>query len=383
MTNKGKVLIVGPGWPLRGGLATYDERLCQEFIDQGYSCEILSFKLQYPSFLFPGKTQYSDSPAPKGLIIHPAVNSINPINWIRVGFAFAKRDYSLVVFRYWMSFMGPAYGTLARIFNRHGIPCLAITDNIVPHEKKFFDKPFTSFFLSPIKGFLSMSEEVLSQVRALQPHKPSTYVPHPMYDMFGPALRKDEAKRQLGLNPETNYLLFFGFIRKYKGLELLLESLALCNWRELNIKLIVAGEFYEEAEPYLKKIEDLKLKEAVLLHTDFIPNERVSLYFSASDLVIQTYLTATQSGVTQIAYFYEKPMLVTRVGGLAELVPHNSAGLVCEKDKNQIASEITRFFSEDLASKLISGIKENRKRFTWNHLLNQLIDLSKQSISAQ
>lgn len=381
MTKKGKVLIVGPGWPLRGGLATFDERLCREFQEQGYGCEILSFSLQYPSLLFPGKTQYSESPAPEGVTIHADLNSINPINWIQVGMKFRKNGYNLVVFRYWMSFMGPAYGTLARIFTQAGITCLAITDNIVPHEKKFFDKPFTSYFLRPIQGYLTMSEEVLGQIRALQPLKPSTYVPHPMYDMFGPAVEKQKAIQELGLNAGYRYLLFFGFIRKYKGLELLLESLAQSNWKALKLKLIIAGEFYEDSKPYLQKIKDLGLEEAVVLNTDFIPNERVSYFFSASELVIQTYLSATQSGVTQIAYYYEKPMLVTRVGGLAELVPHNVAGLVCGVNAQEIASEINRFFTENLENILLSGIRENKKRFTWQYLCGELIGLGKSNSS--
>jgi glycosyltransferase involved in cell wall biosynthesis len=373
---KKRVLIVGPAWPLRGGLATYDERLCREFIDLGYECEILSFSLQYPSFLFPGKTQFSDDPKPVDIQVFSEINSINPLNWILIGLKFSKRNYDFVIFRYWMSFMGPAFGTIARLLKRNSkTRILAITDNIVPHEKKFFDKPFTKYFLNSIDGFLSMSKEVFGQVEILQPNKPRTYVPHPMYDMFGESISKDIAVFKLGLDPQFKYCLFFGFIRKYKGLSLLLESFAKINRTKHKLKLIIAGEFYEDSAPYLQQIKDLGLENDIILRTDFIPNEMVGTYFCASSLVAQTYISATQSGVTQIAYYYNKPMLVTNVGGLAELVPDGKAGMVCEVDSDEIAFRWNNYFEKELEHQMSEAILEEKKRFTWSYLANQLVSL--------
>lgn len=373
--NKKKILIVGPAYPLRGGLATYNERLCREFINQGHTCEILSFSLQYPSLLFPGKTQLSSDPAPEGIVIHSEINSINPLNWLACGRKFGAQKYDLVIFRYWMSFMAPAFGTLARAFKKSGAHVVAITDNIVPHEKRFFDKAFTAYFLNACDAFLSMSKEVQQQAMALQPNKKVAYVAHPMYDMFGPPIAKSEAKEKLGLDSNTNYLLFFGFIRKYKGLGLLLESFAKVDRKKFNLKLVIAGEFYEDAAPYLAQIKELELENDLVLKTDFIPNSEVSKYFSASDMVIQTYLSATQSGVTQIAYFYDKPMLVTNVGGLAELVPANTVGYVCQQNADEIALAISDYYLNQRENQFVKGVASEKVKFTWQYLTEQLFSI--------
>ncbi|MDZ4667944.1 MAG: glycosyltransferase [bacterium] len=370
--RKKKILIVGPAYPLRGGLATYDERLCREFLAMGHNCEILSFSLQYPKILFPGKTQFSSDPKPQDLVIHSEVNSVNPFNWLAVGNKYAKGKYDLVIFRYWMSFMAPAFGTIARALRKSGARVIAITDNIVPHEKRFFDTAFTNYFLNSCDGFLSMSKEVQQQAQALQPNKKVAYVAHPMYDMFGLAIDKKAAKEKLGLDADTHYLLFFGFIRKYKGLNLLLNSFALLDRQKLKVKLIVAGEFYEPSEPYLAQIKSLGLEQDVVLKTDFIPNPEVASYFSAADMVVQTYISATQSGVTQIAYYYNKPMLVTDVGGLAELVPNGKVGYVCEQDSRQIAGSIQAFYEHKLESQFAAGVAQEKAKFTWSYLVEQL-----------
>ncbi len=373
--SKKKILIVGPAYPLRGGLATYDERLCRAFQELGHSCEILSFSLQYPSLLFPGKTQFSTDAAPTDIVVHSDINSINPLNWMQVANKYAKQKYDLVIFRYWMSFMAPSFGTIARALRKSGARVIAITDNIVPHEKRFFFFFFTNYFLNSCDGFFCMSREVQKQAQALQPNKKVAYVAHPMYDMFGSAQDKKLAKEKLGLDADTHYLLFFGFIRKYKGLNLLLNSFAKVDRRGLKVKLIVAGEFYEASEPYLAQIKELGLEEDVVLKTDFIPNSEVASYFSASDMVVQTYLSATQSGVTQIAYYYNKPMLVTDVGGLAELVPAGKVGYVCQQDEQEIANSIQDFYTAQRESTFARGVEEEKAKFTWEYLTQQLFSI--------
>jgi glycosyltransferase involved in cell wall biosynthesis len=375
MTKK-KILIIGPAWPLRGGLATYNERLCKSFTELGHECEIVSFSLQYPSFLFPGKTQLSDDPKPNNIKIHSLINSINPFNWLKAGIFLKNQNYDLVIFRYWMSFMAPAFGTISRLIKSNNYSkVITIADNIIPHEQQFFDRAFTQYFVDSNDGFLAMSKEVYGQIDLFSLGKPKKYVPHPMYDMFGPLIGKQEAKEKLGLDEQYDYLLFFGFIRKYKGLALLLKSFALLKNSHPNLKLIIAGEFYEDSEPYLTLIKNLGIENQVVLRTDFIPNNEVGIYFSAADLVVQTYLTATQSGVTQIAYYYNKPMLVTNVGGLSELIPHQKVGYVVEKEENEIAEAISNFYSQAKEKEFVANIEIEKQKFTWKNLCEQLLSI--------
>lgn len=368
-----RVVIVGPAYPLRGGLSTYNERLCKGFNDQGDQCSILSFSLQYPNFLFPGKTQFSTDPAPADTDIDTAINSVNPFNWIKVGLKYKKLAPDVMVFRYWMPFMAPALGTIARIVKRNGkTRMVAIADNIYPHEKHFYDKPATNYFVNSIDGFVTMSQSVLKDLQNLAPQKPSMYIPHPMYDNFGEGMEKTEAKKAIGLDPNVNYLLFFGFIRQYKGLDLLLQSFAKSGLQHKNVKLLIAGEYYEDATPYKALIQSLNLSDSVVERNDFIPNSEVSTYFSASDMVVQTYHSATQSGVTQIAYHFNKPMLVTNVGGLAETVPHGEVGYVCEKTSESISEALIDFYENRREQAYSVNAGEYKKRFNWAHIMNGL-----------
>jgi D-inositol-3-phosphate glycosyltransferase len=370
-TKPKSIVIVGPAWPLRGGLSEYDEILCKAFSDMGYDASILSFSLQYPSILFPGKTQFSSDPAPENTKIDTRINSINPLNWISTGNSYKKLAPDIMIFRYWMPFMAPCLGTIARLARKNGkTKMVSIADNIYPHEKHFYDKACTNYFVNSMDGFITMSLSVLADLKQLVPDKPSKYVPHPVYDNFGAIIPKDEAKRQLGLDPDCKYLLFFGFIRPYKGLDLLLKSFAKSGLKDQKVKLIIAGEYYEDSTPYKNLIMELDLSDAVLEHNDFIPNPDVSKYFSACDMVVQTYHSATQSGVTQIAYHFNKPMLVTNVGGLAETVPNGEVGYVTEKDENVISEALKDFYAnnrEEMFSKNASVFKQN---FRWEHIIN-------------
>ena len=364
-----KIVIVGPAWPLRGGLSTYNERLCLQFQNEGHEASILSFKLQYPSILFPGKTQLSSDPATENITIDTAMNSINPFNWIRVGLKYKKMAPDIMVFRYWMPFMAPCLGTIARIASSNKkTKVVAIADNIYPHEKHFYDNICTNYFVKSMHGFITMSQSVLADLKKLVPQKPSQYIPHPMYDNFGASIEKQTAKKQIGLDPQFNYLLFFGFIRHYKGLDILLKAFADTRLRQLNVKLLIAGEYYEDSSPYKQLIKELKLEDWVVEHNDFIPNPMVSAYFSASDMVVQTYHSATQSGVTQIAYHFNKPMLVTNVGGLAETVPHGEVGYVTEKDEKAIADALVDFYTNQKEGSFSKNAAEFKKHFSWEKI---------------
>ncbi|MDA8930789.1 glycosyltransferase [Bacteroidia bacterium] len=374
--KKKHIVIIGPAYPLRGGLATYNQLLAIKLQDQGHQVRIVTFSLQYPSILFPGKTQYSTDPKPEHLDIEVSLNSVNPLNWVRLGRKLKKEKPDLIIFRYWMPFMGPCLGTLGRIVskNKH-TKVIAIADNIIPHEQRFFDSAFTRYFVGGCDGFVTMSESVLSDLKQFTTTKPAAYNPHPMYESFGPQLEKADARKKLGLQEDGKYLLFFGFIRKYKGLDILLRAFADKRIQEAGIKLIIAGEYYDKPDDYQAIIKECNLENALVQANDFIPDSEVSTYFSAADMVVQTYKTATQSGVTQIAYYYHNPMLVTDVGGLAELVPHNKVGYVTSPDINEIADAILDFYSNSRETAFIENIKTERLRFTWDSMIAKLFEV--------
>lgn len=367
-----KVVIVGPGHPYRGGLATFNERLAVEF-NLHHQAEICTFKLQYPGFLFPGTSQYTNEAAPKNIKIIRSLNSINPFNWIIQGLKYKKSKPDLIVFRYWMPFFGPCFGLFARIVksNKH-TKIVAITDNIIPHEKRFFDSAFTSYFLKCLDGAICMSSSVLNDLQSFHFSKFSIVNPHPLYDNFGPLLDKTEARKALNIPVEENIILFFGFIRKYKGLDILLEALKILKDKGNKVKLLIAGEFYEDRKFYDDIIEKNNLINALYLHTDFIPNERVSTYFSACDLVVQPYKDATQSGVSQVAYQFEKPMVVTNVGSLAEFIPNKKVGYVVEPNSIEVAKAVEDFFALDNGNYFLSEIQKQKQIFSWAQLVKNL-----------
>ncbi|MFT5156533.1 MAG: D-inositol-3-phosphate glycosyltransferase [Bacteroidia bacterium] len=378
LKNSKSILIIGPSWPLRGGgISTFNQVLAQRLMDEGHTVKILTFKLQYPSFLFPGKSQWSDEEKPADLDITVGLNSINPFNWLIQGFKFRKNKYDLVIMRYWLPFMGPCLGTVARLIKwRSNTRVVAITDNVIPHEKRFGDALFTKYFVGSCDGFVAMSRAVLKDLEGFDGYKPKKFNPHPMYDNFGKAISKEEALAKLDLDPSLNYMLFFGFIRKYKGLKLLLESLIHLDLEAMKLKLIIAGEFYDQREEYDAFIQEHQLEKHLVRVHNFIPDAEVGTYFCASDLVVQTYLHATQSGVTQIAYFYNKPMLVTDVGGLAELVPHQKTGYVCAVDAKDVAASIQDFYSNKREAAMIENITIERLRFSWSGLIESLWEVS-------
>ena len=374
--TRAKIVIVGPAHPLRGGLATYNERLAREF-QKTSDVTLLTFSLQYPSFLFPGESQYTNDPKPDDLSIDVALNSINPFNWIRVGLKYRKLKPDLVIFRFWMPFFGPCFGVFGRLVkgNKHS-KLVAITDNIIPHEPRFIDRPFTQFFLHMLDGAVAMSRKVLEDLQLKFPQTAaagnSSYHPHPLYDNFGAKVLRGEACERLGLDPQRRYILFFGFIRKYKGLDWLIEAFGMVAEELKDVDLLIAGEFYEDSAPYLELVEGSGLKDRIHLHTHFIPNGAVADYFSVADLVAQPYKSATQSGVSQIAYHFEVPMLITNVGGLAELVPHGEAGWVCEPYVESIAFGLFSVFQEGYLGGIQEKLPELKKQFSWASMVLSL-----------
>ena len=364
------VVIIGSAHPLRGGgLATFNERLARAFLAAGREVVIYTFSLQYPSFLFPGTTQYSEEPAPEGLDIRVRINSVNPFNWWRVGREIRRLAPSLVVVRYWLPFMGPCLGTILRVLRRGGgaVRIVCIADNIIPHECRPGDRLFTRYFIGAVDAFVTLSRSVLDDLRRFGVRRPAVCVPHPLYDNFGEALPRGEARARLGLPAEGVLLLFFGFIRPYKGLDLLFEAMADARVRAAGVRLVVAGEYYTDPAPYEAQLRRLGLGEAVILRTGFIADARVREYLCAADLVVQPYRSATQSGVTPLAYHFDRPMLVTRVGALPEMVPDGTVGLVCEPEAGSIAAGILRYLALGGAH-FEPHIQEQKRLYGWDRL---------------
>lgn len=371
-----RVVILGPAHPLRGGgMATFNERLARAFMEMGHEVSIYSFSLQYPGFLFPGKSQYTDEPPPTGINIITAVNSINPLNWRKTGKELKHLKPDLLVVRYWLPFMAPCLGTIASITkkNKH-TRVVAITDNVIPHEKRPFDKQLTKYFLKKADAFVTMSSSVEKDLLHFGVHKNRVFrCPHPLYDHFGKIADRKQARDFLKLDTDHKLVLFFGFIREYKGLDLLIKAFAEPAMRTLPVSLLVAGEFYTRAKPYLEMVEEYKLQDRVIWRTNFIPNDAVRYYFSAADLVAQPYKHATQSGVTQVAYHFDKPMVVTNVGGLPEMVTHGKAGYVVEPEPPAIAAAMVEFFSnKPITEALSNSLKQEKKRFSWKRMVETL-----------
>lgn len=367
-----KIRILGPAHPYRGGIAKFDEVLAAAFGREGHDVKIINFTLQYPSFLFPGRTQYTRMAAPEGLVIERRINSVNPLNWPVVGREIAREEPELVIPRFWMPFMGPSLGTIARTI-RHRSPntrIIALADNIVPHEHRPGDRPLTDYFLRQTDAVVYMSDEVGRDLDSFDYKGLRAMSPHPIYDTYGTPVPKAEACAALDLDPAEDYVLFFGFIRDYKGLDLLLEAWALLKaaGKTAGKKLLVGGEYYGNREKYDALIRSLGLAEDIIVHDRYIDENQVRNYFGAADLVVQPYKSATQSGVTQVAYHFGVPMIVTRVGGLPEIVPDDKVGCVVDVDPAAIAKAIGDFYEKNRAAEFRANIAVEKERFSWSAL---------------
>lgn len=373
MPDNRKVVLIGPAHPLRGGLATYNERLVREYRKGGADASVITFRLQYPSILFPGKTQYSSEPAPSDIPVRIALNSINPFNWIRIGNELKKARPDLLIVKFWIPFMAPCFGTICRIARKNGhTRVVSIVDNIIPHEKRMLDRQLAAYWVNSADVFIAMSKAVLGDLEKFDTRKPKIYCPHPLYDTFGEPVSREEAIRRLELDPAYRYLLFFGFIRDYKGLDLLLKAFADPRIRESRLKLLVAGEFYTDPEPYHDLIRESGIGERIILSNDFIPGSEVVNYFCAADLVVQPYKSATQSGVTQVAYHFDKPMVITDVGGLSEFVPDGKVGYVVKPDPAEIADAILRFYREDRAGEFSANAALEKRKYSWARMVEAI-----------
>lgn len=375
-----KIIILGTSWPYRGGLATFNERLARQFVSEGHEVELWTFRLQYPSFLFPGKTQYTSEPAPKDILIRRELNSCNPFNWIHVGRAVRKAAPDMLICCYWMSFFAPSYSTVSRLAKKNGkTKCIALVHNMIPHEPNILDKLFAPSFVRSQDAFVALSDSVVKDIDRLdKAGKPKIFYPHPIYDHYGERMAKVEACKALGLPEGKKYMLFFGLVRAYKGLDLLLDAFGLVKDQLPDLQLIIAGEFYEEEDKYRSQIASLGLNERVIIRNEFVPDGDLRKYFGASELIVQPYKTATQSGVTQVAFHFEKPMLVTNVGGLGEIVHDHKMGYACEPTSAAIAADILDYYQQDRQSAYTTYLQKQKTKYAWSKMTTAYLNILSQ-----
>lgn len=363
------IVIIGPAYPYRGGIAATNERLAQEFISSGVKVSIYTFTLQYPSFLFPGKTQFVENTKPPSFPVLRKINSVNPLNWIKVGRELKKMKPDMVIVRYWIPFLAPALGTIIRRVKKNKFTkVIALVDNFIPHEKRLGDKMLSHYFMKAVDGCVVMSHSVKADIEKIYKSKPIEYCPHPLFDHYGKIVPKAEAKKALKLNPEKNYILFFGLVRDYKGLDLLIEAVNLTKSAMVDFDVLVAGEFYSDEEKYYALMDKLGIRDRFQVYAQFIPDDLVPYFFCAADVVVQPYKDATQSGVTQVAYHFNKPMIVTNVGGLPEMVHHKKVGYVVPPNAPAIAQAIVKFYAENKEKDFSAMAAIEKNKYSWKRM---------------
>ena len=371
-----KIIIIGPAYPYRGGIADTNESLCQSLNEMGHQASIITFTVQYPDFLFPGKSQYNAEANENQFKIKRLIHSLNPVNWHRTARYINKLKPDLVIVRYWMPYFAPSMGTIVRWLDKK-IVTIAMCDNVIPHEKRIGDRTLTRYFTGAFDGFITLSKTTLQELDEFT-DKPKTFYPHPINKNLGNKIDRGKARKYLHLKENGNYLLFFGLIRDYKGLDLTLQAMGKPVVKDLNIHLLVVGEFYEPKDKYEKLIDELGLQDQVTIIDQFIPTTEIKYYFSAADMIIQTYKSASQSGVSQIAYNFECPILVTNTGGLSEFVQHEKTGYVSEKDPDEIADYIADYFINNRQDDFSRNMLLEKPKFSWEAFSDQIIGLYNQ-----
>lgn len=374
MALPAKCVIIGPAFPLRGGIAQLNESLARQLTAMGVQTSIYSFSLQYPEFLFPGKTQKEvGTRTIEGMSVYSTINSIAPWTWRTTAKRIVDEKPDIIIVRFWIPFMAPCLAYIARYaWGRLDVPVVGLLDNVVPHEHRLGDRMLTQMFLNSCKYFVVMSSSVKADLASFNRTRPRKLLYHPVYDHFGEKLSMEEARKHLCLSMDDKVILFFGLVRNYKGLDILLEAVAKMPQRE-HVKVLVAGEFYEDKAHCLSIIKTHGLENNVIIRDEFIPEDEVKYYFCASNIVAQPYRTATQSGVTQIAYHFETPMLVTDVGGLAEIVPNKVVGYVCKPEPQVISEQLSLFLSGNDEEKFRSHLPQEKLRFEWKNFANEMV----------
>jgi D-inositol-3-phosphate glycosyltransferase len=373
-----KILLIGPAHPLRGGIAQFMALLYKALRGRGHDVLFHRFIRQYPKFLFPGKTQNDESKPPLAVESEPLFDPLNPFNWFAEGARAAREKPDLIILNWWIPFFGPSYFAVLLIVKLLAprTKVMLVVHNAIPHEKRPGDMLLTKLVFSLTDYFVVMSGAVRDDLLKVKPGAEFILTPHPLYEVFGEPKDKDEAKRALGVSGPV--VLFFGFIRQYKGLHILLEAMPKVL-KDIPLTLVVAGEFYEDKDSYTEQIERLRLQGSVKVLDRFIPNEAVGDYFSAADVLVLPYLSATQSGITQIAFAFDLPVIATLVGGLPEVVTDGETGfLVPPDDPDALAEAVVRYFKTDSLKKFRENVRREKERFSWEAFAEGVEKLSKQ-----
>lgn len=371
-----KIIIIGPAYPYRGGIAHYTGLLYKSLLKRNHNVRIFNFKRLYPKFLFPGKTQFETSSDAEKIESERIIDSINPLNWLITGIKIAKEKPDLVIFKYWLPFFAPCFAFISaiiKIFSSAKI--IFFCHNIIPHEKFPLGNFLTKFVFSFPDHFIVQSNAVENDLIKIKPKANYKKVFHPIYEIFGKAIDKNEARKILGIKPDEKVLLFFGYIRAYKGLDILLRAMKFVL-SKFPVKLLIVGEFYENPQKYYKIVEEEGIIDFVIFKSEYVQNEDVKIYFSASNLVVLPYLSATQSGIVQIAYNFNKPVIATNVGGLPEVVRDGITGFTVEPSPEKLAQAIVKFFNENLESIFSKNIEEEKKKFSWENLVRAIEELN-------
>ena len=376
------ILILGTAYPLRGGIAHYNA-LLYTYLKKRHEVRIVSFSRQYPKLFFPGKTQEEKGDPGLPVEADALIDSVNPFNWVSVGLALRKRNADLVIFKYWLPFFGPCLGTICAILKwRRKTKVLIICDNVIPHERRPGDTMFTKYAFSFADYYVVQSDSVERDLLETVESPLYRKIPHPVYEIFGAPVEKKSARARLNIRDER-ILLFFGYIRSYKGLHVMIDAMKELK-RSVNVKLLVVGEFYDDEEQYRWHISDAQVRDVVDVVSDYVPNERVGDYFSAADVVMLPYLSATQSGIAQIAYNFDKPVIATNVGGLAEVVVDGVSGLVVPpNDAHAIAEAVRKFYAEGLESRLSAGAASEKRKYSWDRMVDGIEDLAGASANSR
>ena len=365
-----KIAILSCFYPYRGGIAQFNANLFEE-LGKEHDVRAFNFSRQYPDFLFPGKTQYvapEDEAVP--IEAEALLDTADPLSWGRTAKAIRAWGPDLLLVRYWMSWFAPSLGEVARKM-APGCKVIGILDNVIPHERHWFDTPLTRWFLKGLDGAVTLCEEVSRDLLALRPDIPHTVLPHPIYTHFGARIPRGEAERKLGLAPGRKTLLFFGLIREYKGLDILLQAFDLLDE---SYQLVIAGEPYGSFDKYRRLIDGGRAPADVHVFPDYIPDSEVKTYFSAAGLTVLPYRSATQSGISSVSNHFEVPMVVTDVGGLKETVGERGTGIVCEEGTPAcVAAAIRRYFDDkQLQERLHAGILAEKNRLSWSRFAKDL-----------
>jgi glycosyltransferase involved in cell wall biosynthesis len=371
-----KITFLSTLYPYRGGIAQFNANLYRELEKQDHTLQAVTFTRQYPDFLFPGETQLvTEKDTVDPIPTKRWLDSINPFTYWSTARKIRQFEPEILITKYWMTFFGPSLGTVAKRM-RKSTTRISILDNVIPHEHRFFDKPFNRFFLKHNDGFVVMSDSVLKDLLSLKPDAKYLRIDHPLYDHFGKQLDRAEACAKLGIDPSKKIILFFGFIRDYKGLDILLDATASLSD---DYCVVVAGEVYGSFEKYEQQIKKLGIQNKLKLFNQYIGDQEVPLYFSAADVCVLPYKSATQSGITSIAMHFNLPIIATDTGGLKELVQHEKTGLIVDQpDAALLSKSIKRYFDEGMKQAFAQNLEVEKAKHSWANFAAKLIDFSKE-----